>query len=214
MDEDNLNYILLTTLHGLEFLVAREWNCVSEIDEVILRPWGGRGRVLISTKKSWDALAVAVSTLRSVFHAVYYPHCFAIDSEDPLGNIRREAFSRNLSIMNAASTFRVRCRRNGTHNFQSPDVEQAVGGVLHQKYETPVSLKHPELVIRADVFDDECYLGWEVSSERLDRRYERYYRQKVSLAPAAAYGLLAMSGFLDDPGPLADPFCGAGTILM
>ena len=56
-------------------------------------------------------------------------------------------------------TFSVRCKRSGTHDFSSLDVERYVGGMLNQYSDARgVDLRNPDEQVRIDVRDDRLYI--------------------------------------------------------
>lgn len=63
----------------------------------------------------------------------------------------RELFAARLKD----KTFAVRCKRSGTHDFSSTEVEYKVGGLLKEHCETAgVKLDNPEVMIRLEVRHD------------------------------------------------------------
>ncbi len=59
----------------------------------------------------------------------------------------------------AGKRFSVRCKRSGTHDFQSLDVERYVGGGLNQHSQTAgVDLNNPEIVVHIEIRDNTVYI--------------------------------------------------------
>lgn len=59
----------------------------------------------------------------------------------------------------AGKTFCVRCKRQGTHDFTSSDVERYVGGGLNQYVEgAKVKLSRPEVTIKIEIKQDLAYI--------------------------------------------------------
>jgi thiamine biosynthesis protein ThiI len=59
----------------------------------------------------------------------------------------------------ASKRFVVRCKRVGKHDFSSHQLEQYIGGGLHQHCETGgVDLHHPEITVRLEVRDDRMFI--------------------------------------------------------
>lgn len=61
-------------------------------------------------------------------------------------------------------------------------------------------------------FHDRCTVSVDTSGELLHRRGYRQALAKAPLRETLAWGLLASSGWTDNPAALTDPFCGSGTI--
>ncbi|MCW8195389.1 tRNA 4-thiouridine(8) synthase ThiI [Proteobacteria bacterium 005FR1] len=59
----------------------------------------------------------------------------------------------------AGKSFVVRVKRSGKHEFNSMDVERAVGAALNRGVESArVQLKDPDITVRLEVVDDHCYV--------------------------------------------------------
>ena len=56
-------------------------------------------------------------------------------------------------------TFVVRCKRTGKHDFTSHELEQYIGGGLHQHCDCAgVDLHHPDVTVRLEVKDDRLFI--------------------------------------------------------
>lgn len=114
-------------------------------------------------------------------------------------------------------SFVVRCEREGTHDFTSPDVERAVGAALATRHGRPVSLKHPDVRIAVDVVGTYASLDVRLTEPALSHRgYPRPYQQRTALKADVAYACLraAEEALGRPPTRVIDPFCGSGTILL
>ncbi len=161
----------------------------------------------------------ALLTLRSVHH-VGRP-CGARRFEPiALGAIAEWAASLAIPELDARAgegSFVVRCEREGTHDFTSPDVERAVGAALATRHGRPVSLKHPDVRIAVDVVGSRVSLDVRLTEPALSHRgYPRPYQQRTALKADVAYACLraAEEALGATPTRVIDPFCGSGTILL
>lgn len=114
-------------------------------------------------------------------------------------------------------SFVVRCEREGTHDFTSPDVERAVGAALASRHGRSVSLKHPDVRIAVDVVGTYASLDVRLTEPALSHRgYPRPYQQRTALKADVAYACLraAEEALGRPPTRVIDPFCGSGTILL
>ncbi|TVQ27531.1 MAG: hypothetical protein EA382_03500 [Spirochaetaceae bacterium] len=58
-------------------------------------------------------------------------------------------------------------------------------------------------------------VGYQLSGRKgMDRRHAWRFHPRITLRTPVAYGMLRLAGYTMHPGPLMDPFCGAGTILL
>ena len=88
-------------------------------------------------------------------------------------------------------SFVVRCEREGTHDFTSPDVERAVGAALATRHGRPVNLKHPDVRVAVDVVGSLVTLDVRLTEPALSHRgYPRPYQQRTALKADVAYACL------------------------
>ncbi|PWB60721.1 MAG: RNA methyltransferase, partial [Deltaproteobacteria bacterium] len=71
----------------------------------------------------------------------------------------------------------------------------------------------PDVRIHLRIFRDECTLSLDTSGESLNQRGYRVSPAEASLRETLAAGIILLSGW-DGRLPLADPACGAGTLLI
>lgn len=76
-----------------------------------------------------------------------------------------------------------------------------------------VDLVAPDVRIHLRILRDACTLSLDTSGESLNRRGYRADPGEASLRETLAAGILLLSGW-DGRAPLADPACGAGTLLI
>ncbi len=76
-----------------------------------------------------------------------------------------------------------------------------------------VDLASPDVRIHVRIVRDGCTLSLDTSGESLNRRGYRSDPAEASLRETVAAGIVLLSGW-DAPVPLADPACGAGTLLI
>lgn len=81
--------------------------------------------------------------------------------EYPLGDLQ-DIFEKTRQLWGdklAGSSFAVRCKRVGQHDFKSGDIERYVGGGLNQHCDTGgVELRKPDVTVRLEVRDDRLYI--------------------------------------------------------
>ncbi len=152
--------------------------------------------------------------LRLIYHLTVHVVELEWDGRS-IESLLRGIGAAEFDVLGSAESFRVTCSRAGDHEFQSPDVERAVGAQIVERYGARVDLEQFSVQIKIDIVGDRAFAGYQLTGRKgLDRRYPWRYRPRVSLRTPIAYAMLSLSGFLESPGPLLDPFCGSGTILM
>lgn len=81
--------------------------------------------------------------------------------EYPLGDFA-DMYAKTAALWSErlrGKTFAVRCKRSGTHDFTSLDVERYVGGMLNQNSEARgVELRNPDELVRIDVRENQLYI--------------------------------------------------------
>lgn len=166
--------------------------------------------------------------LRSVSYAIDHLAEFNLRPDDDAEQFATALHSIEVPALEGASSFRVSSVRSGTHRFASPEIERAAGAVLQQRYGVPVNLSNCEVDVRLDVIGSHCLVGVQLNHVRLDRRFDRVYRPRVSLRASVAFALLQLGRVDVAVGrdtaaggnsagrafTILDPFCGSGTILL
>ncbi len=118
----------------------------------ILREWD---RITIDTRCDDEAsVAAMLAVLRNtpgIAHVIEVAEYPLVDVHD-IYEKTREAVGDSLQ----GKTFAVRCKRTGSHDFNSGEVERYVGGGLNQHVPSAgVKLKNPDEVVRIEVRHDQ-----------------------------------------------------------
>lgn len=109
-------------------------------------------------------------------------------------------------------TFAVKCVRNGTHNFTSTEVEQALGKTIASKGYT-VDLKTPQIQVLCYIYNDRYYLGIDLSGFDLSKRQYNIFASPASIRSTIAYAMLRIAGFTGKES-VVDPFTRSGPIII
>ncbi len=108
-------------------------------------------------------------------------------------------------------SFVVRCDRNGTHSFNSNDVERACGEQILGKTGVSVDVKSPKYTIKILIKEQQCFVGIDFVGFKLSKRDYRIKVVSSSLDPCIAFCML-MLGQWDVKEVLFDPFCKTGEV--
>ncbi len=111
-----------------------------------------------------------------------------------------------------SGTFRVVCRRRGSHGFTSQDIAEGAGAAIVEKTGAAVNLHSPDTVVLVCIIGNECYIGIDHTGLDLSKRAYKVFLHPKSLNSTVAYSLYRMAGV--KKGKILDPFCGAGTIAI
>ncbi len=215
---------LLTTTPGLEAITMAEFRektagLFTDPPEAEPEPFEYKGVIQVTPpvleKKAGDKLLAEVRKMRTIHHISELLHLFRIPEEDPLNTIQKEVEELAIPEMEHTRSFRVSCKRKGSHSFGSMDVEKLVGEVMVQRYGRKVDLEHFTTNLRVDIYRDRAYVAIQRTRKSLGKRFQRPYLPRVTLKPTIAYAMLHLAGLQGKKSEqLLDPFCGSGTILM
>lgn len=102
-----------------------------------------------------------VEKLNRVFGVVSYSPATSTkttfeDIDQTLGEYVEELIGEGLLDEN--TTFAIKCRRVGTHDFSSQEMAAHCGGVVRDKVLAPVNLSNPDLTIFVEVREDDTYI--------------------------------------------------------
>ncbi|MFH1567841.1 MAG: THUMP domain-containing protein [Gemmatimonadota bacterium] len=213
--------LLFTTNPGLEDIVAEEYAHraaalgVTPV-EAVRRPFGFGGHTLVYLPEASPAAREAALALRSVHHVVRPLYAFELADGSPaaLVTIADHLRRRGVPDLEGGPSFRVTTHRNGDHAFTSLDVQRAAGAALVERYAGRVDLTGHDVEVRVDVIERTCIVGVQLTRQALSRRHLRPYSPRAALKANVAYALLHLARLEPGSGPLLDPFCGSGTILL
>ncbi|MDH5493404.1 MAG: hypothetical protein OEY14_15735, partial [Myxococcales bacterium] len=117
----------------------------------------------------------------------------------------------------ASVEIRVRAKRSKLYHTAA--IAERLHGVLGEALDATVAIARAEggpeesFVLHVRLEDDRCTLSLDLVGEPMQRRGYRLQTGKAPLSEDLARALLLLSGW-DQQTPLADPFCGAGTIAI
>lgn len=124
-----------------------------------------------------------------------------------------ENIIKKIEHIKVGSTFRLKCKRIGEHEFSSVEVETECSGPILKNNDTKVDLKKPETIIYIYIYNNRCHIGIDISIADLSKRDYKIFIHPASLKATYAYALVKFSKYTKDK-ILLDPFCGSGTILI
>lgn len=150
---------IVTTLRGLEVVVA-EWLREKLNAEVeLLERYAGLLRLTVDAHQQ-AVLDAAYEIDRAV--------PILAECEAKLETILPTALKVAREILQPHESFAVRCERRGEHPFTSQQVNEQVGAAIKNELGNPVNLDHPDKVIRVEIIDNWCGIGYDFV------RYHKY----------------------------------------
>ncbi len=115
--------------------------------------------------------------------------------------------------INKNTEFKIKCKRIGKHDFKSKDIEEEIGDLIIDKYKLKVNLTDPELILYAYIYEDNLYLGVDITGMDLSKRSYKIFNNPDSLKGIIAYALVRIADYKLGK-KFIDPFCGDGTIII
>lgn len=150
---------IVTTLRGLESLVADRLREKLGAEVELFERYAGLLRVTVDADQQ-SVLDTAYEIDRTV---PILAEC-AAELEAILPNALKVA----REILKPNESFAVRCERRGEHPFTSQQVNEQVGAAIKSELGNPVNLDHPDKVIRVEIIDGWCGIGYDFV------RYHKY----------------------------------------
>lgn len=190
--------IIVTCLRGLEDV------CISEIRELVKKKASklcdGRVKV-VGSDKDLEKLS---NYLRSGIKICELFDGFDFRSIDDI-SARSLKFAKDI-----VPPMAVRCSRSGNHDFNSGDVEKAVGKELFASG-LKVDLVSPATTFVVDIINNKCFLGRLIAAD-LNKRDYRIRTTSQSVNATICYALVRLAKYRK--GKLLDPFSKDGSIAI
>jgi 23S rRNA (guanine2445-N2)-methyltransferase / 23S rRNA (guanine2069-N7)-methyltransferase len=114
--------------------------------------------------------------------------------EDILGNTTFLDYDYSL-FLKKDGLFRVSCDRNGEHGFQSKDVEQEIGELLHEKRGLVANLKTPDMVLFCAIHDEAYVFGIDLAGRDLGKRDYKVFHTRKSMRSTVCYAAVRAAGY-------------------
>lgn len=205
----------LTTSPGLEDLVLDELRSLGVADlRGVICPEGRAGHVHAEAS---GGLWAAVQMLRSVHRVVRPVARLELPGDGALAFLRSELARLAPSVPELTTgepTFRVSCKRTGTHPFTSEDVARVAGAGIRDALPRAVRLRGFDVHVRCDVAERVARVGVQRVGVALSSRAPGPFRPKTSLRANVAWALLQLARPDGVARRVIDPFAGAGTVLV
>jgi len=184
------------TIAGLEDISIKEVEELISTKAKKLMP----GRIIFNaTEQKAKELAYMARSLLKIYEA--YQQIEFKDKKDILSK---------ANIGKIEDPFVVRCQREGQHEFQSMEIEQELGEMIHEQGHE-VSLHEPKTTIIADITGNRCILGRDLTPKDLSKRDYRIKTNPKSINACLAYAAVRHAGWTKDKS-LLDPNCKDGVI--
>ena len=129
-------------------------NIKASIDAKVER---NQGRIYIFPK-DYD---FAISKLNKIFGIVSYSPAVSTTATFEDIDVKLSEYTDFLiskDLIDSETTFAIKCRRVGTHDFSSQEMAAFCGGVVIRKTESPVDLTNPDLTIFVEIRDNDAYI--------------------------------------------------------
>ena len=110
--------------------------------------------------------------------------------------------ARTIQLINAAikdydfktllnsSSFKVECKRFGTHQFNSLEIAGEISKIIAEKSNAAISLNAPEVIFHSYIYNNDLYFGLDIAGFNLSKRDYNIFHTQNSLNGAIAYSLV------------------------
>jgi len=102
-------------------------------------------------------------------------------SEESIVRICEEIL--RLGKLREGETFVVRCKRRGSHNFTSQDVERKLGSMLEEKINVSVDLRNPQKIVTVQIFQDKAFIGISDAEQLIVKEIKIFKKYKSGERP-------------------------------
>ncbi len=199
---------LVTTHRGFEDIAAKE------VKELIgSKPDANEAAVVFELKNLTDLCLLAYKAQSATSVACLLAEFEAgTDIEETIASLKKALFDTDISPwISDNTTFMVKCRRTGKHNFTSQDIMVEAGGLIKDKNNKDINLDSPDIVFCVNITGSRGYLGVDFGGIDLSKRDYRIFAHPAALKGTVAYCLLRASGYKKGD-VLLDPFTKSGII--
>jgi 23S rRNA G2445 N2-methylase RlmL len=109
------------------------------------------------------------------------------------------------------TTYRVTCERHGSHDFNSVDVEQHVGGQLTDHNHTNIELQTPENTVHVIINDDHYQIGLDLTGCDLSKRQYKVFSSSDGINACLGHAFTQAANIGSDE-TIVNPFSRDGVI--
>ena len=202
--------IIVTTLFGLEEILATELNQLGASDiEILNRAVKCRGDQAMLYKCNYS-LRTAIKVLKPIFYF------YAADEQQLYDNIRRINWADYLTVK---KTFAIDGSTHGgtfTHSkYVALKSKDAIADQFRDKQgiRPSVDIEHPDLRINVHIAEKKVIVSLDSSGSSLGKRNYRLSQTLAPISEVLAAGIIYLSGW-DKKCDFIDPMCGSGTFSI
>lgn len=199
---------IATTHHGFEDIAARE------IRELTGSKAEAKEAAVIFEIKSLTELCILAYKSQSATSVACLLAEFDAGSgiEETSVSLKKALSDTDVSPwISNNTTFMVKCRRTGKHEYTSQDIMVEAGRLIKDKNNKDINLDSPDIVFCVNVTGSKGYLGIDFGGVDLSKRDYRIFAHPAALKGTTAYCLARASGYKKNES-LLDPFTKSGII--
>lgn len=150
--------LLITAAAGLESRASREVRTV--LEDAHVTTLFMKGNLLVSTKMAEKDAISRIMEAETKFIGQITPVDKKITISKEKGSIDKiikEALS--LGKLSASDTFLVKCKRRGTHDFDSSELKKELGRALESAVGASVDFENPLKTVVVEIFQNIAFIG-------------------------------------------------------
>jgi len=127
-----------------------------------------------------------------------------------------EKFTEKINLsewINANTTFKAICTREGKHNFTSEEIARKTGDIIQQKTNLQVNLTTPDILVHFHIQNNNCYVGIDLTKLDHSKRDYKLFSPPETLKATIAFALIKLAKYAPKE-KLLNIFTGSGVIAI
>ena len=134
-----------------------------------------KGTLMVRTPQSEEDVVERLKDAETAHIGRILPYDIKVDiSSDVVSIARIQTEIVQLGKLSGGDSFIVACRRRGSHDFNSRDVEVAVGSRLEEETGASVDFESPEKTVVVQIFQDRAFVGVTDTSNLLVKKITKF----------------------------------------
>ena len=143
-----------------------------------------KGTLMVRTLQSEEDVVERLKDVETAYIGRVFPYDTKVDITSDLASITRiQTEIERLGKLSGRNSFIVACRRRGSHDFSSRDVEVAVGSRLEEETGASVDFESPEKTVVVQIFQDRAFVGVTDTSNLLVKKITKFRKFRKGERP-------------------------------
>ena len=143
-----------------------------------------KGTLMVRTPQSEEDVVEKLKDAETRYIGRIFPYDIKVDISSDVASIARiQTEIKQLGKLSGENSFIVACKRRGSHDFNSRDVEVAVGSRLEEETGASVDFESPEKTVVVQIFQDRAFVGVTDTSNLLVKKITKFRKYEKGERP-------------------------------